>query len=305
MSATKPGPSPSPSQWKRTSPVALTRESFLNLLDGKTPLIKVPHFVSNDVCDKVVDYLMPQFTSYLHATGPAVEKVGLAQFEFQAQSKEDFRNRSGDEKARYFSEAHKLRNLHADLATATSTENLWAKTVAAIAALVPEYDVSVASEPSLADSSNHPPQQYHSGIFRSINGGTPPHCDWCPYDCLTEPWILSRIINQAVFNLYLTNVAGGSTTVYDVQWTPEALEYRDPESYGYARELVDGRAKCEWRPAVGQLCIFNSRNIHEVKPVEKKEDRGGSGKPRIALASFMGLLPAEVTGGRPRLMFWS
>lgn len=94
MSPAKHGPAPS--QWKRSTPVALTRESFLELLDGKTPLIKVPHFVSDDVCDKVVDHLMPQFTSYLHATGPAVEKVGLAQFEFQAQSEEDFRNRSGD-----------------------------------------------------------------------------------------------------------------------------------------------------------------------------------------------------------------
>ena len=197
------------------------------------------------------------------------------------------------EKSAYFAEAAKLRSLHSDLAHATSTENLRDKTIAAIAALVPEYDVGLASE--------GPSQLYHSGIFRSINGGTPPHCDWCPYDCLTEDWILSKITCQAVFNLYLTEVKGGATTIYDQQWTPEALRYRDPASYGYERALVEGRSKCVWRPEVGLLCIFNSRNIHEVGHVE--ED--GKGGRRIALASFMGVLPGKVTGGKPRLMFWS
>jgi hypothetical protein len=143
-------------------------------------------------------------------------------------------------------------------------------------------------------------QKYFSGIFRSINAGTPIHCDWCPYDTLTEDWILSKITHQAVFNLYLTSVKGGGTTLYDTQWTPEALEYRDPHSYGYDKDLVKGRLKAHFQPEVGDLYLFNSRNMHEVEPVNPNWKT-----PRIALASFIGLLPSEVTKGRPRLMFWS
>ena len=158
---------------------------------------------------------------------------------------------------------------------------------------MPEWDVCVASE-------GDDRQKYFSGIFRSINKGTPIHCDWCPYDCLTEDWILSRITNQAVFNLYTSSVGQGDTTIYDVQWTQDALKFRDPNSYGYEPELVEGKASVRFHPNAGDLYIFNSRNMHEVQAVDE-----GSEVPRVALASFMGLLPAEITGGKPKLMFWS
>jgi len=161
----------------------------------------------------------------------------------------------------------------------------------AVAALVPEWDVSRASEGD---------RKYFSGIFRRIDNGTPIHCDWCPHDCLTEDWILSKIECQAVFNLYISPVKGGGTTLYDVQWSQDALQYRDPNSYGYYPDLVKGRDKSPFKPEVGDLYLFNSRNMHEVAPVD-----AGWTLPRIALASFMGVLPSEVTGGKPRLMFWS
>ncbi|RAK74440.1 uncharacterized protein BO72DRAFT_435161 [Aspergillus fijiensis CBS 313.89] len=291
-------PNRADSRWKTIDPVPLTRESFLDLLYGRTPVIQVPRFIDQDLSARSLHYLLPRFTPYLHATGPPVEKVGLAQFEFQAQSAEDFTRRTGNEKAQYFSEVSKLGDLHARMAAVTGT-NLWQRTVAAITALVaPEWEVGQQQQQEQ--------QQYFSGIFRSINRGTPIHCDWCPYDCLTEDWILSRITHQAVFNLYLSSVAdGGDTTIYDVQWSPEALRYRDPASYGYAPELVAGRDHTRFHPEAGDLYIFNSRNMHEVAAVEEKVTQTQSAPPRVALASFMGLLPAEVTGGKPRLMFWS
>lgn len=91
---------PKPSIWKTTEPVALTRESFLDLLQGETPLIRVPELLQHDQCRRLADHILPTFTPYIHATGPAVEKVGVAQFEFQAQSAEDFENRQGDGKSR-------------------------------------------------------------------------------------------------------------------------------------------------------------------------------------------------------------
>lgn len=103
---------------------------------------------------------------------------------------------------------------------------------------------------------------------------------------------------------------GGATTLYDVQWTPEALAFRDRATYGYDKKLVEGRKSCRFEPEVGDLYIFNSRNMHEVKELEKtcgsaRGDAGGGDLGRIALASFMGVLPEKETGGKKRLMFWS
>ncbi|KAF2223914.1 hypothetical protein BDZ85DRAFT_116284 [Elsinoe ampelina] len=278
-----------PSGWKTTDPVPLTRQSFLDLLAGHTPLIKIPNFISSEQSTALFNHLSPAFTPYIHATGPAVEKVGIAQFEFQAQSQSDFHSRTGDEKHRYFTAASQLQSLHSSLTAVTDT-NLLDKFLSTVRSLVPEWDVDIATEPD--------GRRYFAGIFRKINGGTPIHCDWCPYDCLTEDWILSKVTCQAVFNLYLSETDGGETTVYDTQWTEEALRFRDEETYGYGSGLVEGRQKVTFKPRKGELWLFNSRNMHEVAPVK------GEGM-RVAMASFMGLLPAEVTGGRPRLMFWS
>jgi hypothetical protein len=88
--------------------------------------------------------------------------------------------------------------------------------------------------------------------------------------------------------------------LYDVQWSEDALKFRDPVSYGYFPEVVKGRAKAPFSPQVGDLYLFNSRNLHEVAPLEADWET-----QRIALASFMDVLPSKVTGGQPRLIFWS
>ncbi|KAH8763791.1 hypothetical protein F5883DRAFT_676587 [Diaporthe sp. PMI_573] len=278
--------------WTTDQAQPLSKQSFLDLLEGKIPVIRIPGFASKEVCGKIIEELTPKLCPYLHATGPAVQKVGLAQFEFQAQSEEDYKTRTHKEKERYFEESAKIRHLHDDLAKVAG-ENVWARVISTLAALVPEWDVSVASEGDGKD--------YFSGIFRCINNGTPIHCDWCPYDCNTEDWIINRITNQAVFNLYITPVNGGGTTCYDVQWTPEALRHRDPNTYGYHPDLVEGRKSCLFEPEVGDLFIFNSRNMHKVQAINKDYTPPG----RVALASFMGVLPPEEEGGRSKLMFWS
>lgn len=84
------------SKWKTTEPVRATKESFLDLLEGRTPLLHEAGFVSQENCSKLTNALEPRLTPYLHATGPKLAKVGIAQFEFQAQSEDDLKNRSGN-----------------------------------------------------------------------------------------------------------------------------------------------------------------------------------------------------------------
>jgi len=86
------------SRWKTTKPVPFSPESLLDLLEGRTPLLKEEKFLDEGVADRFAEILEPSFSPYLYVTGPAIHKVGLAQFEFQAQAKEDFSNRKGDGK---------------------------------------------------------------------------------------------------------------------------------------------------------------------------------------------------------------
>ncbi|GJN73655.1 hypothetical protein PLIIFM63780_007721 [Purpureocillium lilacinum] len=226
-----------------------------------------------------------------------MRKVGIAQFEYQAQSQEDLKNRS-DEQVRYFADAKKWENFHQKLAEEKGLD-AWYRVINRIAALFPDWDVQIASE--------GPGLNYFSGIFRALNDSTHLHCDFSPYDSLTEEWIINSVEHQAVFNLFLAPVKGGQTIVHDVQWTKDALRYRDPESYGYHRDLVKDAQKAYCEPTVGALCMFNSQNMHEVEAVTPEEmpSLGMPYRPRLSLSSFMGLLPSSKTGGKPRLIFWS
>lgn len=92
-----------------------------------------------------------------------------------------------------------------------------------------------------------------------------------------------------------------------MQWTEDVLRFRHPDSYGYHYDLVRGAQKVVCEPTVGALCMFNSRNMHEVEAVtpEPMPELGMQYRPRLSLSSFMGLLPSSKTGGKPRLIFWS
>ena len=300
---------PYKSKWKTTDAVPLNAESLMDLLKGRTPLLKQGAFLSAETAAKMEAELEARFTPYLHATGPAVDKVGVAQFEFQAQSQEDFKNRTGlggwsssccissktdniSEKDQYFQTVRKVSKIHEELATKVGV-NVFAKVFEAFATIVPpEWEICLASESQ--------DQQYFAGIIRGINNGTPIHCDWVPYDTMTEPWAITRVTHQAVFNLYLSDVVGGDTQIHDVQWSPEALAYRDPASYGYFPGLVDGKRRTRFHPNAGDLYVFNSQNMHQVFPVEP-----GCNKRRMGMASFFGILPPLASGDKTKLIFWS
>ncbi|KFY90005.1 hypothetical protein V500_05341 [Pseudogymnoascus sp. VKM F-4518 (FW-2643)] len=289
------------SQWENTDPAPFIRESLLGVLDGKVGCIKESQFVSRDIAQKVEDELSPKLSPYLDVPGPTLLRVGVAQFEYQAISDDQLNQRSsdGNEKEQYFVETKKHEKLHENLSKVVG-QNIWRTVIDKIASLLPEYDVAVASERT--------GEQYFSGIFRAINNSTPIHCDWSPYDSRTEDWTINQVTKQAVFNLYLTQVKGGKTEVHDCQWTEDAMEFRDRSSYGYSEKLVEGRKKVTIQPQPGDLCIFNSRNMHQVFPVEPEigeDGKSGQQRARLTLSSFMGLIPAKSSAERPRLIFWS
>ena len=312
--AAPPFPRTYKSTWKRTTDVRLTRENFLDVVYGKTPTIKVEGFLSPEACWKLERELSPLLTPYQHNTGPLHTNVGVAQFEFQAQVEKDLLTRHNREttflipnvfetdffveKEQYFQEAKKWHDLHSDLEKKTGI-NAWNRIMRLVATLIPEWDVEVASE--------GPDRKYFSGVFRALNETSPIHCDWAPHDARTEDWIINQISHQVVFNLYLAPVIDGLTILHDVQWTEDAMKLRDPTSYAYGREIVNGKQKAYVQPTLGSLCFFNSKNMHEVQKVdlEPLPELGLPYRSRLTLSSFMGLLPSEKTGGKPKLIFWS
>ncbi|KAJ5999609.1 hypothetical protein N7481_000018 [Penicillium waksmanii] len=284
--------------WRSPDVLPLTRDGFLSMLHGHTAAIRVPEFVSRHHAQRFEKYLHPLLRPYSHIAGPSVDKVGLAQFEFQAQSAEDFQARGSDAQDRYFTQVAQLTDLHARIAKKTG-DNPWERILTMLQELAPEHEVRVAHEPD--------GRRYHAGIYRSINNSTPIHCDWSPYDSLTEDWVINRVTHQAVLNLYLAPMIDGETILYDRIWEEELLQYRDPTTYGYFREAVDGCATVTLRPSVGDLCLFNTRNLHEVKSTgsEIHPEGGLWQRPRLTLSAFLGLLPAGVLSARPTIILWS
>lgn len=131
------------------------------------------------------------------------------------------------------------------------------------------------------------------------------HSDWSPYDSLTEDWILDQVTHQATFNLCLAPVKGGRIIVHDLQWT---LKFRDPTSYGYGRELIEGKAESVCPANTGVRCgFFSARQEH----ARGRESRFGTDagawaalhyRPGLALGSYGGRYYRARR--RPKLMFW-
>lgn len=208
------------------------------------------------------------------------------------------------EKQQYFKAVRELGDSHERLAAEVGF-NAFAKVFEFIKSIAPEnWEVMLATEVLEDEETNEEsrPQSYFAGIVRGINNGTPIHCDWVPYDTRTESWSISRVTHQAVFNLCLSPppLKSGGTTVHDVQWSPEALAFRDPEGYGYFPGLVEGHKRADFQPRIGDLYFFNSRNMHEVHPVISD-----TGKRRMAMSSFFGVLPPLNEGEKTKLVFWS
>lgn len=88
------GAPPYQSRWKRVDAVPLTRVNFLDLLHGRTPTIREAGFLTPEECFAHEKELSPNLAPYKHNTGPLLKRVGVAQFEYQAQTALDFQNRS-------------------------------------------------------------------------------------------------------------------------------------------------------------------------------------------------------------------
>ena len=127
---------------------------------------------------------------------------------------------------------------------------------------------------------------YSAGVIRQVLSGLP-HVDWPAMD--GDDWSVAREENQLAFNIFLQidGSAGGETVVYRREWTPELEETCEPGTYWYPSEAIDGVERAVARPEAGDLLVFSTRNVHEVRPVEE------GALERLTLSVFCSVSPGS------------
>jgi hypothetical protein len=122
-------------------------------------------------------------------------------------------------------------------------------------------------------------KEYTYAMVRELSSSALLHADYAKF--IPDYWSINCTKAQYAWNIYLTDPGeGGETVVYNRLWEKEDDENILGETYGYHRNIVDGKQSIEIKPAPGQLTFFNSRNFHEVK---------ASSRIRVTVGGHIGL----------------
>lgn len=247
----------------------LDRESLSRLASGELGAVRIPGFFSPSECAEASSAISKHGLTQYTTPSSTILKIGPAFIEYQ------------ESPERYFALVKAANDVRRQIFQAPLQDPV--DRVMSQLSHAGFKEVTTATEPGHGD--------YFVGIVREINKEALPHIDWVPFQFPGSA--VSRILRQWSWNIYLTVPPhGGELTIYRRPWEPELEAFKLPNSYGFSLEAVSGVDKVTLQPAVGELILFNSRNLHAVLEVEKPGRR-------IAVSSFIGETP---NGG---LILWS
>lgn len=268
--------------WHASEAQPLSAESLDDLFANRIPAIRIPAFATPDECRafasglrqcdlRVVkgatDHAAPSFEAQ------KIAFIGLTQFEFKYRPVEDYLDAADAARAEVapvFADAFDpVERLMGRLRSFT------------------DHDVAIAGDPC--------GRRYSATIIRSSNEGLALHADFAPYQA--PQLTVSDCTAQLAWNFYaeVPEEPGGHTMVHNSPWTWQRRRDGEiAENYPLPYEAVAGAETFTFRPQEGEVILFNSRNPHEVFPVEAP-----NGKDRIAMATFIGRKP------NGDLHFWS
>jgi hypothetical protein len=128
-----------------------------------------------------------------------------------------------------------------------------------------------------------------AGMIREISNGAKLHFDEITREL---PGILDETpASFLTLNWYLSMPEqGGETSVFRRRWHP--ADETDRDGYGYSETVVADEPVATVHPKVGDAVIFDTRNLHLVRPSI------GSGR-RISVSFFLGI------SGSGHLILWS
>jgi hypothetical protein len=232
------------STWTTTDRRTLDAVSWRQLLRNEIPLVVIPNFATFEECARLADCANRIGFEPYENVDPPIDRIGITVFEYE-----------GRGVGEYFRDAYKARLVQQ--AIFSESFDPLARLIARLAA-VADGPVDVATDPLFG--------RYHAGLVRRIEQGTLLHIDFAPAE--QPAWHVARVHTQMTWNLYLELAPGdaGATRIYNRQWLPSDEIMKVPKTYGYRREVVAGAQEFTYEPIVGDVCLFNTRNFHEVEP---------------------------------------
>lgn len=255
------------STWPVVERGSLDRWLLEALLANDVAAVRVPNFVTTDVCTESAAAIEAHGFGYYQNVEPPIGRIGITQYEHRTAQEEYFHKAcaANDARARLFSKTADPVMLVID-----ALSEAWGSSV------------ELATEPGGGS--------YFAGVVRIIREALI-HCDWAPYDA--AGWAIGSISAQLTWNIYYTLTAsGGETTIFKRPWTIDLQTFANIGDYGYSPTAVDGFDRRVIAPDQGELMIFNSRNPHCVSGAF------GAGQ-RITASSFIGRMPSDT------LVLWS
>jgi hypothetical protein len=247
----------------------LTREHILQLAAGVAGAVLVKGFSGTTDCADVMAALDDSDigTYDERLIYPPIAKLGPAAYDFYGEHELD---------ERYFVQARRSDTIRSTLLRGVDPmEHAVARVRAAWGGPV---------EP--ATSGGRP---MFAGMIREINVGAKLH-----FDEITRefPGVLDATPASFLsLNWYLSMPeAGGETSVFRHPWRPS--DEADRDGYGYAESVVDGDPVATAHPEPGDALLFDTRNLHLVRP------NRGPGR-RVTVSFFLGV------AGDDSLRVWS
>jgi hypothetical protein len=221
----------------------LNRNSFFNLFYGNTLAIVNESFALPTECLRLENFVEDIGFGQYRNVSPQINRIGVTQFEHSVL-----------QKSNYFEQAEKVKSLFNDVCDAAFDP---------LERLIHLIERKTGIKIQRAYETDG--RLYHAGNFRKIEKGTPVHIDYAAVEA--KGWSIDRVTHQLALNFYIqVPKQGGELVIYEKQWSPTDLNFRDPKSsYGYSNEVIDGIKANILLPKIGQAIIFNSRQFHKVE----------------------------------------
>ena len=245
---------------------------FNRLVTGEINLIIVKNYYSNAACNFACSkiYKSGKIHNYINASN--VKKIGMAFFESQ-NSLDSFR--------KYYDSVEKNNAMMQDF----------------FSPFTPPIDSLMAQinriwEPGIRLENLHGKKMF-SGLLRFVDKDAEimPHVDVLSHD-IQKSFIAKSLQGQFAANIYLdVPKFGGELQIWDTGISINELNaIKEKDDYFVSREKL-GPPAFTFKPCVGDLVIFNSRNFHAVAKCKEK---------RAAMSTFIGY-----RGEYQPLTFWS
>lgn len=250
--------------WQRAEP-PLDRKSLSDLLANRIPAIRIRAFATPEECRALAEAAEGHF-EYDARVDPPIGRIGPTQYGYHDRPKEE-----------YFAAAERARELQ---------RRLFAASFDPLERLFERLRESHTGPVEIAREAGHGP--YFAGLVRRIHLDASLHVDFAEVDA--AGWSIADVTRQLAQNLFLAAPeTGGECVVYNRPWSPQDEAAKTSELY-FDPGLVAGAESWRIEPALGDLVLINTRNLHEV---------AACSGTRITLSHFLGTKPDG------RLVAWS